>query len=229
MFKIIGYTRVSTKKQKGLERQKENILAMYPNAIIKEEMYTGTTIARPIFQEVVKGLKQDDTLVVDDVSRFARNAAEGIEVYKMLYERGVNIVFLKDPTINTENYRKVAQIALTGTNVDAILKGINEYLMLLAEEQFRKAFEAAEQEVERIHQRTKEGIENARKKGKRIGRPFGKMEIEHDKQKNAKEVILKHYKCFDGSLTSDEVCKLANVSRKTFFKYVRELKKVVKK
>ena len=42
-------------------------------------------------------------------------------------------------------------------NVDFILKGINEYLMALAKEQIKLAFEQSEKEVAELHQRTREG------------------------------------------------------------------------
>ena len=62
---------------------------------------------------------------------------------------------------------------MTGTKTDIILKAINEYLMELAKEQIIIAFEQSEKEVSDLHQRTKEGIETARRKGKQIGRRQG--------------------------------------------------------
>ena len=43
---------------------------------------------------------------------------------------------------------------MTGTNVDYILEGVNEYLMALAKEQIKLAFEQSEKETEDLHQRT---------------------------------------------------------------------------
>ena len=57
--------------------------------------------------------------------------------------------------------------------MDYILEGINKYLMSLAKEQIRLAFEQSEKEVEDLHQRTKEGIETARLNGKQIGQCKG--------------------------------------------------------
>lgn len=59
---------------------------------------------------------------------------------------------------------------MTGTNVDFILKGINEYLMALAKEQIKLAFEQSEKEVADLHQRTREGLLTARLNGKQVGR-----------------------------------------------------------
>lgn len=55
----------------------------------------------------------------------------------------------------------VNQINMTGDKIDLILEGVNQYLMELAREQIRIAFEQAEKEVSDLHQRTKEGIETA--------------------------------------------------------------------
>lgn len=81
---------------------------------------------------------------------------EGFAAYKELYDRGVELQFLKEPHIDTSTYKKALanNIALTGSNVDCILNGINEYLMLLAEEQIRLAFEQSEKEVGLITTRT---------------------------------------------------------------------------
>ena len=62
---------------------------------------------------------------------------------------------------------------MTGTDIDVILKGINEYLMILAKKQIEIAFEQSEKEVQDLHQRTKEGIETARRAGKQIGQKKG--------------------------------------------------------
>ncbi|SFD04748.1 hypothetical protein [Ruminococcus albus] len=42
----------------------------------------------------------------DSVSRMNRNAAEGIELYMTLYDKGTELVFLKEPHINTANYKQ---------------------------------------------------------------------------------------------------------------------------
>lgn len=57
---------------------------------------------------------------------------------------------------------------MTGTNVDFILKGINEYLMTLAKEQIKLAFEQSEKEVADLHQRTREGLVTAKLNGKQV-------------------------------------------------------------
>ena len=169
-----GYCRISRKTQK-IERQIENISKAYPDAIIVQEAFTGTKINRPTFSKMIARLQKGDTVVFDSVSRMSRDAAEGFNLYQKLFEQGVNLVFLKEPHINTETYKKAMQnqVQLTGGAVDAILKGINEYLLALAAEQIRIAFDQAEKEVRDLHERTAEGMREAKKRGKRIGTQTG--------------------------------------------------------
>ena len=146
---IYGYTRISTQKQNIL-RQVRNILAIYPDARILQEIYTGTKFqGRKELDKLLKKLKASDTVVFDSVSRMSRDAEEGFKLYVQLFNSGINLVFLKEPHINTDTYKKAmrTQIALTGDKVDLILQGVNEYLMEVANEQIRLAVDQCEKEV----------------------------------------------------------------------------------
>ena len=92
---IVGYCRVSTKKQlkdgNGLEAQEKEILSKYENAIICKEQYTGKTKERPIFTKVLSELKENDILVVNKLDRLARNTMEGIDVIQDLFNRNVSV------------------------------------------------------------------------------------------------------------------------------------------
>lgn len=224
MNTIYGVARISTKKQ-SIERQIRNIKSEYPSAVIIEEVYTGTTTDRKEFKKLLSKVKSGDTIVFDSVSRMSRNAEEGIKIYKELFDKDVNLVFLKEPHINTDTYKRAlqSQIQLTGGNVDYILKGINQYLMALAEEQIKIAFDQAEKEVLDLHQRTKEGLETARLNGKQIGLIKG-TKLTTKKSIEAKELIMKHSKDFNGTLNDVECMKLCGISRNSYYKYKSELK-----
>ena len=145
-------------------------------------------------------------------------------MYEKLFNQGISLVFLKEPHINTDTYKKALQggIPTTGTNVDFILDGINKYLLALAKEQIKLAFDQAEKEVLDLHQRTSEGIETARLAGKQIGQKPG-IKLTTKKSVAAKDIIQKHNKSFGGSLNDIETIRQAGISRKTFYKYKREL------
>ncbi len=220
---IYGYCRISTSKQ-NIERQVRNIKTEYPGAVIVKEVYTATKIDRREFNKLLKAVKADDTIVFDSVSRMSRDAEEGFKLYQELYNNNIDLVFLKEPHINTATYKQAMQnqVNLTGGAVDAILRGINEYLMLLAKEQIRLAFEQAEKEVQDLHQRTKEGIQTARLNGKQIGQTTGAI-LTTKKSIKAKEQIIKYNKDFDGTLNNEDTWKLIGISKMSFYKYKREL------
>ena len=225
-MKQYGYCRISTRKQ-NLERQVRNILAVFPDAIIVREIYTGTKFqGRKELEKLLKIVQSGDVIIFDSVSRMSRNAEEGFQLYEELFRKGINLVFLKEPNINTETYKKAMgnQLNMTGDAVDLILKGVNKYLLELAKSQIRLAFEQAEKEVFDLRQRTKEGTETARLNGKQIGQLTGST-YETKKSKTAKRIILKHNRDFGGSLNDIETMKQAGISKKTFYKYKNELKK----
>lgn len=225
MEKKYGYCRIS-RKQQNIERQIRNILSVYPDAEIRSEAYTGTKLdGRKELEKILKEVRSGDTIIFDSVSRMSRNAEEGFELYQNLFQKGVELVFLKEPHINTATYKKALEsgIELTGTKVDLILSGVNAYLMELAKEQIKIAFEQAEKEVMDLRQRTREGIETARRNGKQIGQEQGKK-FNIKKAAPAKEKIKKYSRDFDGTLPDAEVMKLVGLARNTYYKYKKELK-----
>lgn len=220
---VYGYCRISTSRQK-IDRQVENILRAYPDAVIIKEAYSGRRMDRPEWTKIYKKFQPEDVIVFDEVSRMSRNADEGAEVYQELFERGIELRFLKEPHIDTATYRKALAnlISMTGTNVDFILEGINKYLMALAKEQIRLAFMQAEKEVEFLRKRTSEGLRQAKANGSQIGNKAGSTFVTK-KSKAAKEIISRHSKAFGGSLDDTEVMRLCGCSRNTYYKYKKEL------
>ncbi len=224
---VYGYARISTRQQ-SIDRQIRNIKAAYPEAVIVKEAWSGTKIERPEWSKLFKRAAAGDVIVFDSVSRMSRNAADGVQTYFDLYDRGVELIFLKEPHINTSVYSESLKdkIELTGSDEDLIFAGINAYMKRLAERQIVLAFEQAQKEVDDLHQRTKEGIETARLAGKQIGQQAGRK-LNVKKAAAAKEVILKHSKDFNGTLSDPEVMRLAGVSRNSYYKYKAELKEAL--
>lgn len=230
---LYGAARISTGKQ-SIDRQVRNILAEYPNAKIIKDTYTGTKLdGRKEFEKLLKIIKKGDIIVFDEVSRMSRNSEEGCNLYEELFNKGVDLIFLKETHINTDVYRKALENQIkikldTGNKasdelINTIIDALNKYTIELAKEQIRIAFDKAESEVKRLHERTKEGLLTAKLSGKQIGQVKGSKLITK-KSIMAKEIILKHSKDFDGTLNDDECRKLAEVSRNTYYTYKRELK-----
>lgn len=226
MSKIYGYCRISTAKQ-SIERQERNIKALYADAIIVKEIFTGTQVdGRVEWDKIYKKVNAGDTIVFDSVSRMSRNATEGVELYMELFNKGVNLVFLKESYINTEVYKSTIEqtIGATGNDIaDIYIEATNKVIKLLAEKQIIKAFEQAEKEVQDLRQRTREGIETARLNGKQIGRADGTT-LETKKSVEMKEKIRKMAKSFDGNMSDKEVIETLKIARNTYFKYKKQMK-----
>ena len=225
MKKVYGYVRVSTKQQ-NIERQIRNIKTAYgEDVMIFQEKATGTRLdIRTEFQKLLKVVKCGDTIVFDSVSRMSRNANEGVELYEELMEKGIELVFLKEPYINTETYRsnQSDKIEMIGTDEDILFKAINEYMKKIARKQIVIAFEQAEKEVKDLSQRTKEGMITAKSNGKQIGQAKG-TKLVTKKSIEKKEQIKKYCKDFGGSLSDKDTMKLLGIARNTYYKYKKEM------
>ncbi|MBR6821567.1 MAG: recombinase family protein [Clostridia bacterium] len=245
---IYGYVRISTPKQ-SLDRQIKNILSLYPTATIISEVYTGTKIAtRPNWNKLIKRLKPKDTIVFDSVSRMSRNANEGFEMYMELYENQIELVFLKEPHINTSTYKdsKPDKIYIPSTGdsatddfLDALSKALNTYMIRLVEKQIHIAFDQSEKEVIDLHNRTSEGMKASGatseysydETGNQVILKPGKISLAKKGQTYVtkksvliKDTILKHSKDFGGSLNDIEVMKLCGCSRNTYYAYKKQLR-----
>ena len=244
------YARVSTKQQK-LERQEENFRRAYPDIeLIKdgrkknlyEDKYTGTTNNREDWQKLRRRIRKGDTIVFDSVSRMSRNAKEGVETYMSLFYKGINLVFLKESTINTDVYRAelakslyIAKLANKEDNTEdkdyiniflaQLVEALNELFRNLATAQIEKAFEQAEKEVMDLRQRTSEGMQRAIAKGHIPGQKKGNGAKKATmKFADNKVLIIKLSKDFDGDMSDKEVMEQLRLSRNTYYKYKRIIK-----
>ena len=225
MERIYGYCRVSTSRQ-NIDRQVRNILVNYPTAHIYKEKYTGSKFqGRRQLEKIIHQAQSGDTIVFDSVSRMSRNAAEGIQLYMELYEKGIELVFLKEPHINTATYKQAlsSTVDLVGNEIaDIYIKATNKVLRMLAIKQIELAFVQSEKEITDIKQHTKEGIETARRAGKRIGAQTGDKNP-HKKKAPAIKFIKEHSVRFGGDLNDEQCARAAGICRKTLYNYVREM------
>lgn len=221
---VYGYCRVSTQYQ-NVERQIRNIHQVAPKAIIYQEKYTGTEKeGRKEWAKLLKIVKPGDTIYFDSVSRMSRNAKEGFSDYEELFAKGITLIFLKEPHINTDVYRDAlsVKIPLTDTPVDIILEAVEKYVLLVAKQFIVAAFEEAEAEIVSLRQRTSEGMETARRHGKQIGRRKGQKVITK-KSIETKRKMQKYCKAFGGTMTDTEFIENFGTRPATFYKYKKEL------
>jgi DNA invertase Pin-like site-specific DNA recombinase len=140
----IGYARVSTKDQS---------LSMQVDALkksnctrIHEEIASGAKTARPVLDEIIRNLREGDTLVIWKLDRLGRNLAHLIHLTSKLIEKKVGLISLNDPIDTT-------------TAQGRLSFGIFASL--------------AEFERELIRERTQAGLKSARIRGRKGGRPKG--------------------------------------------------------
>ena len=118
---IYGYARVSTATQgrdgNSLEDQVA-ALEKYGCTEIITEAFTGKTMERPKFQQLLSQIQEGDTLVVCKLDRFARTAIEGVQTVRDLFERGVRVHILNMGLI--EN-------TLTGNLILTVMLAFAEY------------------------------------------------------------------------------------------------------
>ena len=184
-------------------------------------------------------VKAGDVIVFDAVSRMSRNAEEGFALYKELYGRGVELVFLKEHHIDTATYRQELQKQLeisvssgdeaTDELMQGIIASLNRYIMNLAQRQIQLAFQQSQKEVDDLRQRTREGIETARRNGKQIGQKTGRT-LHVKKKAPIQKMILEYSRTFGGPFRDNQVINIINssrmfrISRNIYYKYKRELK-----
>lgn len=240
MNKIYGYCRIS-KPTQNIDRQERNIKDKYKDVEIIKEAYTGTKVyGRKQFEILLKKVVSGDTIVFDSVSRMSRAAEEGVKIYFSLYEQGVNLVFLKEPHINTDVYKESQNqsINMTGNEIaDCYIEATNKVLMILAKRQIELAFDQAEKEVTDLQQRTSEGMKTAKMNGKQIGQKQGNT-LNIKKKEPIKQIIKKYNKDFSGKLKDSDTISVINgitytdangnkktyhISNNTYYKYKKEL------
>ena len=118
---IYGYARVSTATQgrdgNSLEEQVAS-LETYGCQEIITEAFSGKTMERPKFQQLIEGLQEGDTLVVTKLDRFARTTIEGVQTVRDLFDRGVRVHILNMGLV--EN-------TLTGNLILTVMLAFAEY------------------------------------------------------------------------------------------------------
>lgn len=227
----LGYARVSTPKQK-VRRQIDSITEYCKEAVIIEETYTGTSFKRPEWTKILKLVEKGEVscIIFDEISRMSRDAEEGYKTYKYFLEKGVEMVFLREPHLNSKTYyearAKKIDIKIesgdkyTDEFLNAIMDNLNQYMLNLVERQIEIAFERSQAEVDYIRARTKAGLAAAKARGAQIGRQPG-THIETKKYKKCARIIYQNYKLFGGKLYASSCCKLCDgIARSTFYRYV---------
>lgn len=208
--KIMAYMRISTTKATQKTDRQELALKEYAqqNNFAIDEWYsdklTGGTKAenRPQYNKLRTHMRSGDTLLICDIDRLGRNADDVIKELKELKADGIRVVALDVPHMNDWNK----------TNDSSIYDMIIDIVITL------KAH-MAQQEKEKIVSRINQGLDAAREKGIKLGRPESEIPKE----------FIKEYRKFKngdyGKISATQFAKLQGIARSTLYKYINQLDK----
>ena len=213
MGNYYSYKRISTDTErqsfnrqiKSLERYAKDHDIEYLIDFTEEKSAKNFT-DRPQFKKLDKLLQTGDTVVFKDLYRFTREAENGYKNYMEWLDRGINMVFLDNPTVSSDYIRQMMTTAeqqdiVTKTAMESIIK-----LLIIVE------LDRGEKQRLYISQSIKDGIAAS---NKRSGRKTGQL----DKMSNAlREDILKYLS--DRSIKQVDLMKKYNISRNTLKKYI---------
>ena len=203
MGNVYSYMRISTAEERGKQgySRQEKALEAYAkrNRIdyvlgLQEDVSGKSFINRKEWQRLEKIVQSGDTIVFKDLCRFTREAQNGYDKYMELMQKGVDLIFIDNPTVSTSYIKNLLNIA---------------------------ELDRSEKERLIISQRTKDGLaarkKQAEEEGKEwhIGRPKGKL----DKMSDALREDIKQYQ-IDRSVKQVDLMRKHNISRNTLKKYV---------
>lgn len=211
------YMRISTKEstdKQSYARQLKSIKNYcsknnieYDERNLYKDDVTGATFERKDWKLLEGRLREGDTVVFKEISRFTREAENGYAKYMELMNKGINLVFLDNPTVSTDYIKKLTQIAETQQLVaKTALEGTVKLLLIVE-------LDRVQQEREIIVKRIKDGLAASDKKA---GRPIGKL----DKMSNELKEDIKSY-LHDRSIKAIDLMRKHNISRNTLKKYVK--------
>ena len=147
-----GYARVSAKDQ-NLSRQMAALEEFGVENVFYDKQ-SGKDFQRADYRKLLRKVKQGDVIVIKSIDRLGRNYDEILEQWRFITKRkGVDIVVLDMPLLDTR--KKDGD--LTGTLISDLVLQILSYV--------------AEMERTFIKQRQAEGIQLAKEKGVKFGRP----------------------------------------------------------
>ena len=209
------YMRISTKEEKAKQRfsRQESALKHYAtkNNIeylieFKEDISGKSFDGRNEWKKLERIVQPGDYIVMKDVCRFTREAENGYNKYMSLMNKGVNLIFLDNPTISTDYIKNLLNIAETQ---DLIARESTKFIakiLLIAE------LDRAEKERLVISQRTRDGMAASPNKA---GRKVGHL----DKMTPALEEDIRRY-LRDRTVKQVDLLKKYKISRNTLRKYI---------
>lgn len=191
---IYGYARCSTDETKqNIDRQVRELKEMGAS---KENIYleyeSGTKVDRVELQKLLRVVEPGDTIVTTEVSRITRSTKQLCEIIEFVQDKQLKLIL------------GAFVVDCSKGELDPMTEGMLKMMGVFAE-----------MERNMISQRVKSGMQNAKAKGKIIGRPV----VTSD---DIPTIFLKHYpKYKNNQINVSEFARLCSMSRNTIYKYIR--------
>ena len=179
----IGYARVSTQDQ-NLDRQIDELTKAGCEKIFQEKI-TGTKKDRPELERMLEQIRKDDIVIISELSRLGRSTRNLIDISEQLKNKGVELVSLKENIDTT---------TATGKAMFGMLSVMAQF------------------ERDLISERTNQGLESARARGRKGGRPT--------KGNDKIDLALKMYNSKEYSVA--EITEATGVSKTTLYRYINK-------
>ncbi len=190
---IYGYARCSTNEElQDINRQVRELIQLgVPHTNIYREYESGMKTNRVELNRLINTVKSGDTIISTEVSRITRSTKQLCEIIEFAKDRHIKLVlgtFVVDCT----------------KELDPMTEGMLKMMGVFSE-----------LERNMISQRVKSGMQNAKAKGRKIGRPTTTAE-------DIPSVFYKHYpKYKKGEINKSEFSRLCELSYPTIYKYLR--------
>lgn len=183
----IGYARVSTRDQ-NLDLQIDALQQAGCNdTYIYKEYFTGSSKERPQLKKLLEQVREGDIVVTWKLDRLGRSLTDLVHIVNEIEGKGAGLLFIKNNIDTT---------TIQGKLFFHIFAAISEF------------------EREIIRERTMAGLESARSRGRKGGRPLGLSP-------NAKIKAAAAASLYQQKKSVAEICNTLTISKKTFYKYLK--------
>ena len=195
-----AYVRVSSKDQ----HEDRQIIAMEEMSVPKENIFldkvSGKDFNRPQYKKLLRKIKRNDLIYIKSIDRLGRNYEEIIEQWRIITkEKGADLFVIDMPVLDTRREKN-----LLGTFISDLVLSLLSYV--------------AENERINIKERQREGIDAAKAKGVRFGRPPKIMPEDFNKI---------YMKWISKECTGKQAAKLCGIEVSTFYRRAREYKSTI--
>jgi len=192
---IYGYARCSTNEDKqDINRQIRELKAAGAEEVIFEYEHGDSKVKKNLSM-LLENVQEGDTIITLEVSRLSRSTQQLCEIIDVIREKRLRLMIVGSITIDCRNGQ-------TDPMSEAFLQMAGVFAQL---------------ELAMIRARVKSGMENAKAKGKKIGRP-------QTTRDDIPTVFFKHYPTYvAGRMNVSELARVCGLSRPTIYKYLKVL------